>query len=223
VTASQSTTPDGLSSAEGAELVRRVDQAIHGRRSVRAYRPDAVPEDDLAAILDAARWAPSPHNSEPWRFVVLRDPEPKERLARDMGDRWTADLARDGWTPEAIAAELDKSYGRITEAPVVVVVCLTSEGLDTYPDPARQQAELMMAAHSVGSAVQNMMLTAYARGLATGWMCAPLFCPEVVVRALGVSEELSPQGLITMGYPDAWPKLRKRRAMNDLVIDVRPE
>ena len=221
MTARQWPAPDGLSVYDAVELSQRVDQAIHGRRSVRAYRPDPVPADVLAAILDAARWAPSPHNSEPWRFVVLRDEEPKERLARAMGERWSADLARDGWTEQAIADELEKSFGRITEAPIVVVVCLTSEGLDSYPDSTRQQAELMMAAHSVGSAVQNMMLTAYARGVATGWMCAPLFCPEVVVGALGVSEELSPQGLITMGYPVAWPKLRKRRAMTDLVIDVR--
>jgi F420 biosynthesis protein FbiB-like protein len=197
-----------------------VDAAIHGRRSVRAYRPDPIPEDDLAAILDAARWAPSPHNAEPWRFAVLRDAAAKERLVTAMGQRWAADLTRDGVALDVIDRELRESHRRITEAPVVVIVSLTSEGLDAYPDSKRQQAELLMAAHSVGSAVQNIMLAAYARGVATGWMCAPLFCPEVVVGALGLPTELSPQGLITMGYPVDWPKLRKRRAIDDLVADV---
>ena len=209
-----------LSPTETAQLRESVERAIHGRRSVRAYRPDPIPEEDLAAILESARWAPSPHNAEPWRFAVLRAREPKERLSQSMGKRWTEDLSRDGWTPEAIAQEIEKSHGRIAEAPVVIIVCISRDGLDTYPDPARQQAELMMAAHSVGSAVQNMMLTAYGRGLATGWMCAPLFCPEVVVEALGLPPELIPQGLITLGYPVTWPKLRNRRSMNDLVIDV---
>ncbi len=198
-----------------------VDAAIHGRRSVRAYRPDPVPESELAAILESARWAPSPHNSEPWRFAVLRDPAPKERLAAMMGERWAADLARDGVAADVIARELAESHRRVTEAPIVVIVSLVREGLDEYPDPARQQAELLMAAHSVGAAVQNVMLAAYARGLATGWMCAPLFCPDVVVDALDLPAEFSPQGLITMGYPVAWPKLRKRRAMDDLIVDVR--
>ncbi len=203
------------------ELRAPVDATIHGRRSVRAYRPDPVPDAELAAILEAARWAPSPHNSEPWRFAVLRDPAPKERLASRMGERWAADLGRDGVPADAIARELAESRRRITEAPVVVIVSLVREGLDEYPDPARQQAELLMAAHSVGAAVQNVMLAAYARGLATGWMCAPLFCPEVVVDALGLSRELAPQGLITMGYPVEWPRLRKRRPMDDLIVDVR--
>ena len=203
------------------ELRAPVDATIHGRRSVRAYRPDPVPDAELIAILESARWAPSPHNSEPWRFAVLRDLAPKERLAAKMGERWAADLTSDSVAPEAIARELTESHRRITEAPVVVIVSLVREGLDDYPDPARQHAEQMMAAHSVGAAVQNVMLAAYARGLATGWMCAPLFCPEVVVDALGLSRDLSPQGLITMGYPVEWPKLRKRRPMDDLIVDVR--
>ncbi len=202
------------------ELRAPVDATIHGRRSVRAYRPDPVPDAELAAILESARWAPSPHNSEPWRFAVLHDRAPKERLAAKMGERWSTDLGGDGVPADVIARELTESHRRITEAPVVVIVSLVREGLDDYPDPARQHAEQMMAAHSVGAAVQNIMLSAYARGLATGWMCAPLFCPEVVVDALGLSRDLSPQGLITMGYPVEWPKLRKRRAMDDLVVHV---
>ena len=123
------------------------------------------------------------------------------------------------------AEQIDKLIGRSREriggAPVSLIISLTWADLDTYPDARRQQAEHLMAAHSLGAAAQNIMLTAHAHGLASCWMCAPLFCPDIVVQALGVSEELSPQGLITMGYPVDWPKLRKRRAMTDLVIDVR--
>src|SRR5688500_15092941 len=127
-----------------------IDAALHGRRSVRAYRPDPVPESDLQAILDAARWAPSPHNAEPWRFAVLRDAEPKERLTVAMAQRWVEDLTRDAAPQTFIERELAESRRRITEAPVVIVVSLVGEGLDQYPDPKRQQAEQLMAAHSVG-------------------------------------------------------------------------
>lgn len=193
---------------------------LKGRRSVRDYLPAAVPEEDLEAVLDAGRWAPSPHNAEPWRFVVLRQLEAKERLCAAMGRRWQTDLAADGVASDLIAGEVRKSRERITGAPIVILACLCNDGLDQYPDAHRQQAELLMAAHSLGAAVQNIMLAAYARGLATGWMCAPLFCPDVVLEALDLPTGLFPQGLITLGYPRAWPKVRARRPMPELVIEA---
>src|SRR5437867_963105 len=100
-----------------------LDAALRGRRSVRRYLPREVPDAELEAILEAARWAPSPHNSEPWRFVVLRSLGSKERLVGAMGARWEADLKADGVAPNAIAGELRKSRQRITGAPVVVLAC----------------------------------------------------------------------------------------------------
>lgn len=193
------------------------DEVIRARRSVRAYRPDPVSEADLAATLEAARWAPSPHNAEPWRFAVLRDPSAKERLAHAMGKRWRQDLEADGVSAEAIDRSLGRSLQRITNPPVVVVVCLCADGLDRYPDARRQQAELLMAAHSVGASIQNMMLTARERGLASGWMCAPLFCPEVVVETLDLPRDWSAHGLFLLGYPLEWPQARERRPMPELI------
>lgn len=196
-----------------------LDSVLRGRRSVRTFRPDPVAEEDVRAVIDAARWAPSPHNAEPWRFVVLRTAEAKERLACAMGRRWAVDLAADGMPAAGVEAEVRKSHRRITGAPIVIVACLSSEGLDAYPDAKRQQAELLMAAHSLGAAVQNLMLAAFSRGLGTGWMCAPLFCPDVVVGALGIPVDLIPQGLITLGYPTAWPALRERHPLDELLIE----
>jgi len=207
--------------AAGAAISEAYDIVLKGRRSIRRYLPDPVPEEDLQVILEQSRWAPSPHNSEPWRFAVLRTPEVKERLAAAMAERWVQDLQGDGWTPEAIERELRISRRRIVEAPVVIVACLVDEGLDEYPDPTRQLNEQLMAAHSLGAAVQNVMVGAYARGLGTCWMCAPLFCPDVVVHALDLPTEYKPQGLITLGYPVAWPDARERRPMPDLVMEVR--
>jgi F420 biosynthesis protein FbiB-like protein len=155
----------------------------------------------VETVLAAATWAPSPHHSAPWRFAVLTQPAAKARLARAMGDAWRADLAGDGVAAERISALLDRSRARIEGAPVVLLLCISEERLDRYPDARRQAAERAMAAQSLGAAVQNVMLTAHAHGLATCWMCAPLFCPEVVVSALGLDLALHPQALLTLGYP----------------------
>lgn len=201
-------------------LTKDFNSVLMGRRSVRNYVDRPIADEDLEAVLDAGRWAPSPHNSEPWRFVILRSPEVRARLADAMGEQWAGDLAADGVPQEVIQRELDISRRRITGAPVVVVACLTDEGLDTYPDAKRQRAEELMAAHSMGAAIQNLMLAAYARGLGTGWMCAPLFCPDVVLGALGLPPTLAPQGLLMLGYPEAWPEARARRPNAELFIHL---
>jgi F420 biosynthesis protein FbiB-like protein len=209
-----------VTAVHSATLAAAFDEVLLGRRSVRKYRADPVSEEDVAAIVERARWAPSPHNSEPWRFVILRNLPAKERLALAMGDVWRRDLTRDGLAPDAVQAEIDASHRRIVEAPVIILACLVAEGLDEYPDAQRQLNEQMMAAHSLGAAVQHIMLAAYARGLGTCWMCAPLFCPETVVAALDLPADFWPQGLITVGYPEAWPKARKRRPMPELSFEV---
>jgi nitroreductase len=75
-----------------------------------------------------------------------------------------------------------------------------------------------MAIQSLGACVENMLLAAYASGIDAGWMCAPLFCPEVVVESLGLDRSLEPHGLIAMGHAAADPKRRARRALDTLVV-----
>jgi coenzyme F420-0:L-glutamate ligase/coenzyme F420-1:gamma-L-glutamate ligase len=78
-----------------------------------------------------------------------------------------------------------------------------------------------MAIQSLGAAVQNFMLTVYAAGLDTGWMCAPLFCPEIVRDSLGLSHSLIPQALLPVGYAAKDPVRRPRLPVDELIVDWR--
>ncbi len=192
-------------------------EIIRGRRSVRAFRPDPLSRAQIEAVLEAARWAPSPHGRQPWRFVVVTTPEGKTRLADAMGEEWRSQLALDGQDAAVIETRFRKSHARITGAPAVIVPCLYLEDLDVYPDPERQAAETTMAVQSLGCAVQNMLLAAYAQGFDGGWMCAPLFCQGTVRAALGLAETLHPHALIPLGYPAQDPVRRPRRPLDELV------
>jgi F420 biosynthesis protein FbiB-like protein len=172
----------------------------------------------IRAALDSARWAPSPHNSQPWRFAVLRGAEARENLARALGERWRADLSNDGLPPAEIDRLIGRSRERIGAAPVAIVIALTWQDLDVYPDAQRQAAERLMAAQSLGAAAQNIMLTARIYGVASCWMCAPLFCPDVVRDALGLPADVVPQALLTLGYPAVEPPVRARRPLDDLIL-----
>ncbi len=171
------------------------------RRSIRRYLPDAVPSELIDALLTAAAYAPSAHNRQPWRFVVITGAGTKHRLAMAMGQKLQADLAADG-TPEAIMAQdVARSYARLTQAPLLILLCLTMADMDSYPDPTRQQYEWVMAVQSTAMAGQNLLLAAHEAGLGACWLCAPLFCAEVVRQTLDLPADWQPQALITVGYP----------------------
>jgi F420 biosynthesis protein FbiB-like protein len=172
----------------------------------------------IEQILEAARWAPSPHGRQPWRFVVLTRSEPKIQLAERMGDTWRENLEMDGQTAEIVNIRLEKSRQRILKAPAIILPCLYLEDMDRYPDEKRQADETTMAIQSLGAAIQNMLLMAYDLGLDTGWMCAPLFCPEVVCEALELDKRLIPQALITVGYAAADPQRRERLPLSSLIV-----
>lgn len=193
-------------------------ELLASRRSVRRYSSQNVPPQLLREVLEAARFAPSPHNAQPWRFAVLRSAAARQRLSLALGERWRTDLTADGLPPEQIDALIGRSRERIGGAPVCLVIALTWADLDSYPDQQRQEAERLMAAHSLGAAVQNIMLVAHTHGLATCWMCAPLFCPAVVCEALGLPDDLVPQALITLGYPAQVPPPRKKRPLHELIV-----
>jgi F420 biosynthesis protein FbiB-like protein len=155
----------------------------------------------LERVLTTATCAPSAHNRQPWRFVVITSPDVSKNLALAMGTRLRADLLADNAPTEIIEKDVARSYARITSAPALVLACLSMSDMDRYPDEKRANAERIMGIQSTALAVQNLLLAAHAEGLGTCWMCAPLFCADVVSEQLELPQDWEPQALITMGYP----------------------
>jgi len=187
------------------------------RRSIRRYRPVPVRRAMLQQLLEAATWAPSAHNRQPWRFAVIEGQPLKERLARAMGNQLRADLVVDGAPEAAIKKDVDRSFDRITSAPALILVSLTMADMDIYPDEQRQKNEWQMAVQSTAMAGQNLLLAAHTLGLGACWMCAPLFCPEVARDTLALPSDWQPQGLITVGYP-AEARHKQRLPLSERVV-----
>jgi PPOX class probable F420-dependent enzyme len=196
---------------EFAELVR-------GRRSVRAFSSRPVARWIIEEAITAAGWAPSPHGRQPWRFVVVESPERRLALADAMAVTWHEQLSLDGQDDAVIASRLAKSRDRLIRAPVLIIPCLYLADVDVYPDIDRQAAEELMAVQSLGAAIQNLLLSVYAAGADAGWMCAPLFCPEIVQETLGLEATLQPHALIPVGYAAADPVRRPHRPVDELIV-----
>jgi len=175
---------------------------IMSRRSLRRYRMEPVPHDLIKQVLTAAIWAPSAHNRQPWRFAAVERQETKELLARAMGARLRQDLEADHAPEEIIEKDVGRSYDRLVSAPVLIVLCLSMIDMNEYRDARRNHYAYIMAVQSAAMAGQNLLLAAHHLGLGACWMCAPLFCPEVVQQALALPSDWQPQGIITLGDPD---------------------
>lgn len=185
-------------------------QLIKARRSIRNYQDRALPKHLIERLLQAAIWAPSAHNRQPWRFAVATKRKTKILLAEAMGQRLRMDLTADGLSPDIIEADIQRSFQRISNSPALILVSLSMLDMDTYPDDRRQENERLMAVQSTAMAGQNILLAAHTLGLGACWMCAPLFCPEVVRLALDLPNDWQPQGLITLGFPaESRSKIRR--------------
>ncbi len=187
------------------------------RRTIRRYRPEPVPSTLIDQLLTAATWAPSAHNRQPWRFVVMTSAETKHTLATAMGARLRRDLGRDDVPPAVIEKDATRSYSRITKAPLLLLLCLTMTDMDSYPDVKRQANERLMAVQSTAMAAQNLLLAAHGLGLGACWMCAPLFCPDVVAATLDLPPDWEPQALLTVGFP-AEEKEKTRHPLGTRVL-----
>jgi nicotinate-nucleotide--dimethylbenzimidazole phosphoribosyltransferase len=193
------------------------------RRDVRRYRPDAVPDDVLRRVLAAGHTAPSVGHSQPWRFVVVRSPEARERaslLADAERLRQAAQLE-----PEAGRRLLDLQLEGIREAPLGVVVACDRRtpaagvlGRATFPD-----ADLW----SCACAIQNLWLAARAEGLGMGWVT--LFQPADLAALLGLPDGVVTLGWLCLGWPDERPPApgleragwSRRLPLEDVVLEDR--
>lgn len=176
---------------------------LRSRRSIRFYKPNVPDPVVLERLFLTAGMAPSAHNRQPWRYAVIVETGDKQKLAEAMGDRLVQDRTRDGDTEDAIKADVERSYRRVVDAPVVVIVALTLADMDRYPDAARMRAEYLMAVQSTAMATQNLLLAAHAEGLGACWMCAPLFCPDTVRAVLKSLSELGAARLAHTRLPRA--------------------
>jgi F420 biosynthesis protein FbiB-like protein len=203
-----------------ASLIRRENGLswLRSRRSVRSFQPRPVPEETLNRVLEAATWAPSAHNRQPWRFVILASLESRESLAKAMGERFFQALRAEGLNQEQAQARVQRSRQRILSAPTLILLCLDSSQGDPYPDLERQQAELWMGVQSTALAGGYLQLAANSLGLASLWMCAPLFTPLAVQQSLSLPRDWQPQALILLGYPAQTPIPRQRYPIQEVTL-----
>jgi coenzyme F420-0:L-glutamate ligase/coenzyme F420-1:gamma-L-glutamate ligase len=190
---------------------------LFSRRSIRQYRSEPVSEESIHRILEAAHTAPSAHNAQPWRFVVLRDAETRRRLAERMAETYARDAEAEGQNPDSIRARNERSVDRISGAPLAILVFLDETSLPA-DSGNRTEGERLLLVQSVASAVENLLLAAHSEGLGACWICAPAFCPKTVCETLELPESWTAQALVLAGHPAEEPHKPVGRSLDEVVL-----
>jgi 5,6-dimethylbenzimidazole synthase len=192
-------------------LVMDLIAAIKERRSCRAFLPDPIDEATIEQVLEAAVWAPSPANLQPWEFIVITSQEVKEKIYATSNELKQAWFEKSGWK---WVNKYSIDFLKDVPAMVCVVADPKKSGLDFF---SNQGAEAYQ--HACAAAIQNMMLMAHSLSLGTLWFT--LFDREVVREILGVAAEKDPMALICMGKPAEEPSQTPRRNAKDKTTYVK--
>lgn len=164
--------------------------AIYERRAVRRYKSDPIERKTIEQLIDAAIQAPSSMNRQPWAFVVIEGAALLERYSSLAKAYMLAML--DGPIPHPIEA-LGETVNVFHGAPLLIVVCATSAGAQ--------------AAEDCCLAAQNLMLAAFANGLATCpiGLARPWLARQGTKDEIGIRSDLTPVFPLIVGVPDEAP------------------
>jgi len=199
---------------------------VKNRRSIRAFKPDPVPDEYIEKILEAARWAPSGINAQPWEFIVVKDKDTRYRIREIIEENWKRnfDIEKTRVTEVRHSKFLKEEHRPVEswqDAPVFIVVCA---------DPRAAQAFMLIdnflpleGGHnalffkSIANATLILNLAAAACGLGATWISTYSINEFVLKELLGVPIELSVQTIVPIGYPSYEPKPSWRRELNEIV------
>jgi nitroreductase len=199
--------------------------AIQGRKSIRRFKQEPVPDEDVKKILDAGRLAPSANNVQPWSFLVIKDRELLAKMAdavRAMVDRMIP-FAESEKEAQRLAAYKSNYYTFFEKAPVVIAVFMEaypSSGLLMrmgYSPEEAVRLRPLPGLQSVAAAIQNMLLAVHALGYGSCWMTGPLVAQEAFEKLLGFGKERYIAALLPVGVPDEAPPVRGRKPLEELM------
>ncbi|MGH7805326.1 MAG: nitroreductase family protein, partial [Candidatus Binatia bacterium] len=189
----------------------------------RFYKPDPLPDEVLARVLGAGRYAPNGGNRQPVRFIAVRDAAMKKQLKDLYLVRWNAYVAQMskgkvhvGGVPKLVE-NANHFANHLDEIPALVVVC--AELANIYPTDHLLGRLSVVGGGSIYPAVQNFMLACRAEGLGTALTTLLCFDEPEVKRLLAIPDGIVTAALVTVGWPARpFPKRLKRRPLVESVF-----
>lgn len=200
-----------------------IKKAMMERRSIRKYKPDPVSDDMLQELLEAARLAPSGTNHQPWRFIVVKNQDMKEKIqAAAFNQKFLSEASILLVCCADLSTYANNTKKRLQE--LIDAGVFGPEAFASYPDidkpkdPSALKAFIPHAMLNVGLAMEHIALRAVSLGLGTCWV--QLMKAKQIAQILELPDHLVITGLMPVGFPDQSPVPRPRVSVQDIVYKV---
>jgi len=180
-------------------------QIVRHRRSVRVYKSGKLSEAQLETILEAARWAPSGANTQPWEFVITRDRNKMTKVREIYSAEWRQRKREDPVHYKG----LKKDY--VGDVSVLVLVCGDARTKQVYLTTRQAADREKLFQASIANAVQQMMLAAAAMNLGTVWVSVREEVEPGLRALFKVPDSLRLLWVVPIGHARSWPKAKPRR------------
>ncbi len=200
--------------------IQDLEKLIKGRRSIRKWKRDEVPDELLKKAAELGTWAPNGGNYQGWRFIIVKN----KKVIEEMANALQSVIDKIVSWPEAMSWEEDiqryrKNTSFFRNAPVCIGV-FTGEyqsvmdkvlsARESFDHEAKEilgfRRSAPTALQSTAAAVATMLLVFHQMGLGAVWLGAPLLAKRAIEKILDVPPNLSLVGLVALGYPDESPK-----------------
>ena len=200
-------------------------ELVKNTRSIRRFKADPISDDDIDKVIEAARWAPSGFNSQPWEFVVIRKPELKDKLVQLLSEFRLAYYARLEETREpwikSTKMPIRSRHMDWTTAPVYIVLCGDTRTKIGLPMMVRTDHLLCQSIYtsSLANAFLYMHMAATTLGLASMWVSLISSTPlHVLVKdILGIPGEFDIYDMMALGYPAVKPRSKLLKSREKMV------
>lgn len=189
------------------------------RRSIRKFKPDPVPDEYIRNILEAARWAMSGANGQPWEFIVIKDPVTKKKMGAAFqhyhNSQIAAEMTRLPEYRHGTATSKDRASTPWQEAPVIIAVLgdMRTMMISTI---IQRMYEQHTFDHNMANTVQMIHLAIAALGLGSQWLSIDPPRNEAIKQILGIPPEIRIFALVPLGFP-AQKRTGNRRELGELV------
>ncbi|MFX0002508.1 MAG: coenzyme F420-0:L-glutamate ligase [Candidatus Hermodarchaeota archaeon] len=197
------------------------NKLLKNRRSYKSqFEMKKVKRDIIEECIELARWAPSAHNGQFWRYIIFERDKLREELIEKMNYKLRIDLEKDGKSKDFIENKITKTKKNFLNAPVLILLCLDTLDLEKYPDPERKNNEFILGIQSISSSATYLLLAFEMKKLAACWYCAPLFTQDIIKEILKLPETFIPMAFFTVGYPLKPTKAPKRKSLKEIIFEL---